>query len=304
MLKFEYPTIEDRAWLQPILSKTGFMGSETAFGTLFIWSGAYHSRVCRKDGYVLLSSGEHSHTYNFPIPEDAGAQHDLADALRLLMQDAEGNGHRFQMWGMTQREIALMEEVLPDTFEYSLDRDGSDYIYNTGDLIDLPGRKFHGKRNHVARFHRDYQSSYEDVTPENLDDCRQIAREWCELNGCDSENGLDKEFCAQKRAFDHFEALHLSGGLIRIDGKPVAFTVGEEINPEVFLLHFEKALPGYNGLYAAINQEFAAHRLSGYRYVNREEDVGIEGLRKAKLSYNPTILLQKYRAVLKGQKDG
>ena len=298
MLNFEYPSIEDRSWLRPILSDSGFMGSENAFGTLFLWSGSYHSRVCRKDGFVFLSSGEHFHTYNFPFTEDPDRAGDLGDALRILIADAREKGHRFQMWGMTPRETKLMEEALPGTFEFTLDRDGSDYLYSPRDLIELSGRKFHGKRNHLARFNRQYQWTYEDVTPENLEPCREVAREWCRQNGC-TENGLDKEACALRRAFDYFAELHLLGGLIRIDGKPVAFTIGEEINPKTFLLHFEKALPDYEGLYAAINHEFAAKNLSGYEYVNREEDMGLEGLRRAKLSYNPSLLLEKYRAVLK-----
>ena len=104
-------------------------------------------------------------------------------------------------------------------------------------------------------------------------------------------------------AFRSFEELALSGGLLRVDGKPVAFTVGEEINPEVYLLHFEKALNGYEGLYAAINHEYAAKNLENYRYINREEDLGIEGLRKAKLSYNPAILLEKYSATLRSETE-
>lgn len=295
MLDFKYPVIEDRKWIQPILSCAGYMGSENAFGTLFIWGSTYHSKICNYKDTVFLCSGRHTFTYNFPIGHD-----DLTDALSVLIADSKERNVPFRMWGMTQKEIALMEQAMPNTFEYCLDRDGSDYIYNTQDLIELAGRKFHGKRNHLAKFNRTYSFTYEDITPQNLPDCVEVAREWCRANGgCGSESGLSGESCAMRRAFENYDQLHLSGGLIRIDGKPVAFTVGEEINPSVFLLHFEKALNGYDGLYAAINHEFAEHHLGGYQYVNREEDMGIEGLRRAKLSYNPTILLQKYSAVLK-----
>lgn len=299
MLKFEYTTIEDREWLQPILSQCGFMGSEHAFGTLFLWNGAYHSKVCRQDGYLYLCSGEHEKSYNFPLPDGPEQEGGLKRALETLLEDAKEKNCRFQMWGMTQKEIARMEEVMPDTFEFSLDRDGSDYIYSCEELINLAGRKFHGKRNHLSQFNRSYQFTYKNTSVENLDDCRTVAREWCKENGCSPENGRNHEICALERAFNNYEALHLAGGLIYIEDKPVAFTLGEEINCKEFLLHFEKALPGYNGLYAAINHEFAAENLGKYEYVNREEDMGIEGLRKAKLSYNPVILLQKYRAVLK-----
>lgn len=294
MLDFKYPTIESRQWIQPILSGAGYMGSESAFGTLFIWRDTYHSKVCRYNGSILLCSGEHDHTYNFPLGKD-----NLTDALSAMITDSREKNMKFKMWGMTQKEIALMEQAMPNTFEYRFDRNGSDYIYSTKDLIDLAGRKFHGKRNHLAKFNRTYTYAYEDITPQNLSDCVQIAHEWCVTNGCNKENGLDKEGCALRKAFANYERLGFIGGLIKIDGKPVAFTIGEEINPRVFLLHFEKALNGYDGLYAAINHEFAVRHLAGYQYVNREEDMGIEGLRKAKLSYNPAILLQKYSAVLK-----
>jgi hypothetical protein len=295
MLDFKYPTLEDRKWIQPILSNAGYMGSENAFGTLFIWSETYHSRVCRYDDSILLCSGEDSHTYNFPLGKD-----NLADVFSAMIENSREKNMKFRMWGMTQTEIALMEQAMPNTFEYELDRNGSDYIYNTEELIQLAGRKFHGKRNHLTKFKRTYSYTYEDITLQNLPDCIQVAKDWCIANGgCNSENGLDKEGCALRKAFENYEQLNLLGGLIRIEGKPVAFTIGEEINPKIFLLHFEKALAGYDGLYAAINQEFVAHHLAEYQYVNREEDMGLEGLRKAKLSYNPAFLLQKYSAVLK-----
>ena len=211
-----------------------------------------------------------------------------------MLADAKEAGCKFRLWGLTKQETEQLEEAMPGMFRFQLDRDASDYIYASQDLIHLAGRKFHGKRNHLARFQRSYNWSYEDITPENYADCKKIAHEWCVQNGgCGKEDGTDDETCAINMAFRSFEELKLSGGLLRVDGKPVAFTVGEEINPEVYLLHFEKALSGYEGLYAAINHEYAANHLENYRYINREEDLGIEGLRKAKLSYNPAILLEK-----------
>ena len=294
MLNFQYPELKDREWLTPILSGTGHMGSENAFGTLYIWRETYHSKVCRWDDCLFLCSGQDADcVYTFPI-----AFGDLRMALQRMMEDAIERNIPFKMWGMTQREVEMMNAVMPDTFHFEPDRDSSDYIYSTEDMIQLPGRKYHSKRNHLSQFSRKYQFTYEDITEANLSDCQQVAQEWCRENGCSEENGLDRESCALGKAFRYFRELHFSGGLIRIDGKPVAFTIGEEINHKTFLLHFEKALSGYNGLYAAINHEFATHHLAEYEYVNREEDLGIEGLRKAKLSYHPSILLQRYRAVL------
>lgn len=295
MFQFEFPTIEDRKWMKPILSKSGNMGSESAFGTLFLWSDTYLSKVCRFDDFMLLCSGGHFHTYNLPIGGEKPYH-----AVEAIIEDAHERGISFKMWGITQDGVAELQELFPGRFVFQFDRNGSDYVYETSDLINLPGRKFHGKRNHLAQFERDYNWSYEDITQENIEDCKAVAREWCEANGgCDKENGNQNEGCAIRKAFENFDALQLAGGLIRIDGKPVAFTVGEEINPQTYLLHFEKAIDGYNGLYTAINHEFAARHLAGYKYVNREEDLGIEGLRKAKLSYRPAFLIQKYLVTLK-----
>ena len=217
------------------------------------------------------------------------------------MEDARERGIPFRMWGVTQETLEEFESLFPGKFDYIPLRDDFDYIYRSEDLISLAGRKLHGKRNHLAQFNRSYQWTYEDVTRDNFRDCLEVAHAWCLKNGSCGEDGRSEENCAVASSLHNFEALHMKGGLIRIDGKPVAFSIGEEVNPRCFVVHFEKALDGYNGLYPAINREFAARALSGYEYINREEDMGIEGLRKAKLSYYPAILLEKYMAVPKGR---
>lgn len=295
MFNWKIPEVSDREWMQPALSASGGMGSEFAFGTLYLWSCAYGTRVCQHDGLILRCSGlPDNRTYQIPLGPG-----DLRSKVELVLADAKDYGCKFRLWGLTKQETEQLEQTMPGMFRFQLDRDASDYIYDSQALIHLSGRKYHGKRNHLARFQRSYNWSYEDITPQNYADCKAIAHEWCVQNGgCGKEDGTDNENCAINMAFRSFEELALSGGLLRVDGKPVAFTVGEEINPEVYLLHFEKALNGYEGLYAAINHEYAAKNLENYRYINREEDLGIEGLRKAKLSYNPAILLEKYSATL------
>lgn len=298
MFQFEFPTIEDRKWMRPYLSQSGNMGSESAFGTLFLWSESYYSKVSRYKDHLLLCSGGPFHSYNLPLGGE-----DPYEAVEALISDAREREFPFKMWGVTKQGVEELEKRYPGRFVFQLDRDGSDYIYNAEDLIRLSGRKFHGKRNHLAQFDREYNWSYEDITHENMDDCREVARRWCEANGgCDKmEEGAGNERCALRKAFKYYDELELGGGLIRIDGKAVAFTIGEEINPSTYLLHFEKALDGYNGLYAAINHEYASRHLTGYRYINREEDMGLEGLRRAKLSYHPALLLEKYLVTLRSE---
>ncbi len=295
MFNWKIPEVSDIEWMQPALAASGGMGSESAFGTLYLWARAYGTRVCQHGDWVMRASGFPDQiTYLMPLGPG-----DLRSKVELLLADAKERGGKFRLWGLTKPETEQLEQAMPGLFRYQMDRDASDYIYESSDLIQLAGRKYHGKRNHLARFQRTYDWSYEDITPDNFADCKAVAHAWCvENGGCGKEDGTDDESCAINMAFRSFDKLKLSGGLLRIEGKPVAFTVGEEINPEVYLLHFEKALSGYEGLYPAINHEYASNCLGQYRYINREEDLGIEGLRKAKLSYNPAILLEKYAVTL------
>lgn len=295
MINFNFPELADREWLSPQLSASGKLGSEWAFGTLFIWKNTYYSKVCRvQDGTLFCFSGP-LHTYNMPLCK----KERLADLMELMIADAAERGNPFRLLGATKEQTEELEQLFPGRFRFEADRNGSDYIYRSEDLIRLSGRKFHGKRNHIAQFERKYDWSYEDLTHENMEDCRSVAKQWCAAHGgCRDKNGFASEPCAIDLALNNFDELHLAGGLIRIEGEPVAFTVGEEINPKTYLLHFEKALDGFDGLYAVINHEYAARHLESYELINREEDMGIEGLRKAKLSYHPAILLNRYRVTL------
>lgn len=298
MLDFRPLTLADKSWMSPILAESGYMGSEAAFGTLYIWQEAYEKKIARQDDMLFGCFGKNACTYFFPYAKD------IRRALAALLEDCEAANKRFRMWGVTEEQAKLMEAAFPDTFHFRFLRANADYLYHAEDLIALAGRRYHRKRNHLTRFKRMYEFTYEDITPANIADCEKIEREW--LLGTDNPTlgGLEKENFALKRSLDSFSALGFKGALIRIGDKPVAFTLGEEINPRVFVVHFEKALDGYEGLYAAINQMFAERQLYSYEYVNREEDMGIEGLRKAKLSYYPAQILEKAVVTLKGAVPG
>ena len=177
--------------------------------------------------------------------------------------------------------------------------DSFDYVYLTENLINLPGKKFHGKRNHIAAFMRENEWSYEPITADNLDECRAMNAEWERRNREKDPEAMDDELDAINISFENYFDLGFVGGLLRANGEVVAFTFGEEMNSEVFCTHIEKAYADVRGAYPMINREFAANALSQYKYINREDDTGSEGLRKAKLSYCPDILLEKYMARVK-----
>lgn len=283
MIEFRTPVLEDQAWAKPILKTSGMLGCEYAFGTQFIWLHKYRAQIARFEDYFLGYAGG---SYLFPAGKG-----DLRAVVQALMEDAQERGVPFCMHGVTPAGLKALEKAVPNAYCYRTSRSAWDYIYNAQDLIDLRGKKYHAKRNHIAKFMRQYSYTYEDLNEENMPECYEMALAWQSAN--EKPGDYADEMKAIRTAFEHYRTLDLLGGLIRVDGKVIAFTLGEEINSYTFDLHFEKALIDYEGAYALINREFAAQHLAKYRYINREEDLGLEGIRKAKLSYSPSILLEK-----------
>lgn len=290
MIEFHKPTIEDRSWAEPILRASGGVGSEYAFGTHFTWQNTYHAEIAEYDGFLI---GRSCGAYMYP----AGSG-DRKHVIEALMRDAEEKGISFWMYSVPKEHLPVLEEQFPGQFEFREDRENADYVYLQSDLANLPGKKYHSKRNHVSKFRRLYGDPvFEEIGPENMDECIELAKIWALQSENDSEE--TDEMDALQRAFSEWEALHFRGGLIRVEGKTVAFTIGEPINEKVFVIHFEKALVEYEGIYAVINQEFARNCLQDYEWIDREEDMGIEGLRKAKLSYHPHCLMEVFDAIRK-----
>lgn len=182
---------------------------------------------------------------------------------------------------------------MPDKFHFEADRDYADYLYLRTDLATLAGKKFQAKRNHLNKFRRTYTNyEYVPLTSNRIQECLDLEAEWCKVNNCDQHEGTGNERRALIYALHNFDALGLTGGILHVDGKIVAFTFGMPINQDTFGVHVEKADTTIDGAYTMINYEFANHIPEQYTYINREEDLGIEGLRKAKLSYQPVIVLR------------
>ena len=198
--------------------------------------------------------------------------------------------------GVFKEKRELLEQEFPGMFEFKEKRSEWDYLYSANLLATLPGKKFHGKRNHIARFQDGDNWSYEAITQENIPACLEMYQDWLQEN----EERLDDSIVMEKKivqeTFQYFEELSLEGGLLRKDGRVIAFTVGEPLTSDTYIVHLEITFSSIHGAYPMINQQFVIHNMQGYQYVNREDDLGIEGLRKAKLSYQPEILLEKYVA--------
>ena len=194
-------------------------------------------------------------------------------------------------------EVSKIKDHFSDA-EISLSRDLADYFYSTSDLINLSGKKFHQKRNHVNSFVSKYSYTYVQVSasdPESL----KLLKSACDTL-YDENSGQDfaDEHTAISEMIENFEVLGLAAGVILCDGKPVAYSIGEHMSDDTALIHFEKADKNFSGSFAAINKMFAGREFADTLFINREEDMGIEGLRKAKLSYHPVRLGEYYTAII------
>ena len=289
MIDFKEISLEDKVWMEPIFRSSNEMNCENAFGTMYIWQDVFNVKVAFKDGFLFRIYGDNLDKYVMPLGNG-----DLQNAFNLIMNDAKQRVNELKITSVTSQMIEHISSNMSIPFKTHENRDIADYIYNTTDLVNLSGKKYHSKRNHITKFLKLYTNwSYETLNQNNLDQCEYIIDEWCKEYSCSSENGLDKERFALEKAIKAYQDLGFVGGLIKINDRPVAFSMGEEINDEVFVIHFEKALPDYIGLYAMINREVAARELTKYKFINREEDLGLEGLRKSKLSYKPAMILSK-----------
>ena len=212
----------------------------------------------------------------------------------------EDNNRKICFKGITKDVAETLEKLYPDKFEYIEERDLFDYVYDGESLRTLAGRKNQKKRNHINAFLKDYEGrySYKLLEEEDFDDCLELLKIWASNKEENNEfdEGIDDESIGIRKIFNNYkylrENLKIAG--IYVDGKLEAFTMGELINPNMALIHIEKANPNIRGLYPYINQQFILNEFEDGEFVNREEDLGIPGLRKAKLSYHPVKFVEKY----------
>lgn len=297
MIEFRETTIDDKEWIDPLLKVADLHGCHQNFTNIFAWSQTYIYRVARVNDYLVVKGIMDNAPYYF-YPAGTG---DIKPVFELMKQDAAENGHPFVIVGASPENMAVLKELYPEHFEFKEFREGFDYVYLLEKLAKLSGNALHSKKNHVNRFLKvNSDWAFEIISQENLAECWEMNRAWCKENDNSCEdNGIHEETCAVRCCFRNFEALKLDGGLIRLNGKVVAYTMGESLNSDTYVIHIEKAFSDIAGAYQMINQQFAALIKEKYPhivYVNREEDMGIEGLRKAKLSYHPDHMEEKYSA--------
>lgn len=289
---FHSISLEDREWMVQKLKEEDTQACEYTFANNFIWRDAYQVEVAEIEGCGIIryqENGKHIHSFPFGNGEKK-------KVIEALKKQCKKDGEILRMSPLVEAQRQWLLREFSGEFEIEADRDDFDYIYATEKLSTLKGKKLHGKRNHIARFKDAKDWEYEPLSEENKAECREMAKEWIAQRQEKWNEEMDAEMKVLNEALEHMEELQLVGGVLRKAGKIVAFTLGEQLNSDTFVVHFEKAYPNLQGAYPMINQQFVLHNCQEYAYVNREEDTGDLGLRKAKLSYYPEILLKKYKA--------
>ena len=335
MINFKAPELSDRAAAAKAVADSGYTGSDASFANIFLLRKKYGTQIALQDGFLFrYYNGQGSRRgYAFPLGSGEG---DAAAALARIVDDARESDRPLEFCLVDEPRAQILREYFKtagsngakSALHFEENRGDSDYIYSAEGLATLAGNLYKKKRNHVSRFNRTY-SDYEirPLTPENFADALTVEKSWLNIETLGESSDTDcectcecreaawaersedeksrlSEYCAIREALEHVDALGMKGAVLYVEGKPVGMTIASEILPGVWDTHFEKVIDEYavNGGYAIINKLFAERLVAaGARLINREEDINIEGLRKAKLSYYPQTILDKTHAVVDGE---
>ena len=290
-LDLKRPELKDRDLINRYLRYADTRSCEMTFANIYLWARHYDVGFAIVEDMLVFGNTAGETSFTVPVgPADA------KKSIDVLMAYCEEKGVPFQLHNVTKEEFEQLEQYYPRQLEIYYEREYADYVYESEKLATLSGKKYHSKKNHVNKFKKTYENwSYEPISQDNVEECFQMALRWRELNGCEANPDKHAEICVTLNFLRLFDELEMRGGVLRVDGEIVAFTIGEPVGKrqDTLVVHIEKAYSHVEGAYTMINQQFAAHEGVKFLYMNREEDMGEEGLRKAKLSYKPVFLIEK-----------
>ena len=291
MLNFKNIEISDKKLIDNCLQNKQSRSCDYCFSNLYAWQERFKTLFAVVHDTLFVKFEDKNTTYYmFPVGKMS-----LKKAFELLENDAAQNSIELKIKAVSESMWQQINKEMPEKFSYFPERENFEYMYFTEKLINLSGKKLQSKRNHINRFKAENPAWEFSLisTREDCYDCWNMLKAWENENSATSDPSLIYDFKASELMLKHFDELGLQGGMIKINGRIVAFSVGEPLDSETFVVHIEKAHRDMNGGYTIINQQFAEHIAANYLYTNREEDMGIESLRKAKLSYQPSELLQE-----------
>ena len=321
MIEFKAPELSDRAAAIKAVADSGYTGSDASFANIFLLRQKYGTQIAMQDGFLFRYYNGQGSRRGYAFPLGTG---EPQASLKLIAEDARESGHPLEFCLVDEPRAQILREYF-DTLHFEENRGDSDYIYSAEGLASLAGNQYRKKRNHISRFNRIYlDNEIRPLTPENYADALEVEKSWlkveslgesgdsdcectCECREAawaersEDEKSRHAEYCAIVEALENFDVLGMKGAVLYVEGKPVGMTMASEIAPGAWDIHFEKVIDEYavNGGYAIINKLFAERLVAaGAKFINREEDINIEGLRKAKLSYYPQTILDKTHIVI------
>lgn len=299
MLPFKPITFQDQTIIEHYLKQSHSHSSDYCFVDAFIWKDQFEIEFCVKKDFLFMKM--RSYIDNTPVYGAPAGTGNIADAISCILEDAKERHIPLVMTSVSPDRKTEIETLFPNCFAFNEMRDSEDYIYRSVDLIHLSGRRYHGQKNHINHFLKEYNGRWRYVGMDagNMKDATAFHSQWlCQHNRQDEPflQGEDHALCC---ALEHFQALNLCGGLLYLDRSVIGFSIGMQNTKDMFIIQIEKADRSIPGSYQMINQQFARANCQNVIWINREEDLGIEGLRKAKLSYHPAFMDVKYMATLK-----
>lgn len=299
MIDFKPIVLSDKAWMDKHFRAEDSRSGDFNFTNVFMWGSSFHLTAALVEDRLVFRTEIHGrHYYSFPIGTG-----DMRAAVLAVTKDAEERGLPFIMRSITADNAEKIDILFPCLFDFKEERAYFDYVYSAEKLSTLSGKQLHAKRNYINRFEQNHKWSFEPVDSSNLELCVEMNSEWIRRHvNEDNRDEYKGEFEAIDKAFRYFNELGLEGGILRADGQAVAFTIGEKLCSDTYIVHFEKAYADIDGAYPMINREFVRHIVKNHPeivYINREDDMGSENLRRAKKSYYPEFMVEKFSATPK-----
>jgi len=296
MIDLKTVELTDKSWVDELARGENSRSADFSFGNIFMWDPMFKQRIARIENRLVVKLSYLEEPF-FAFPIGSG---DLVTVIERMREHAEESDFRLRIRGVTAEHKSALEELFPDRFEYLEDRDYFDYIYSAERLSSYAGRKLHSKKNHVNRFQNLYPNwSFAELREAHIAACIKMLEDWTSASGEEMDPTLLYEHEAILRGFENYEELGLEGGGLFLEDRLVGFTVGEKISEDTYNVHFEKAYADIQGAYSMLTREFAKYALDkheGIVYINREDDMGKENIRKSKLSYRPEFFVEKWFA--------
>lgn len=292
MLSFKKIGLEDKTRFEKYTLCHGYHNLEASFANIFIWQRALDIQMATDELAMYLHLSIDNISYMLP-PLLENCDTSIEEPMRRCEEYLQSRSDKFLMKGVTVPLKETIERDCPGRYVMTEDRANFEYVYNSVDLCTLEGKKYHAKRNHINKLLSSHSYTYRLYTPDDYQSCMSLYESWMMGKGGMTES-YQSELWAVEAALQNLDVLGIKCGLLFVDGNLEAFSIGERFGSDMAVIHVEKANPDLQGAYALINREFARNEWSEVKYINREEDMGIEGLRKAKLSYNPAFMVEKY----------